>query len=86
MVVTRPIERYKFIENVAAYETLSETHWNAPFIEPTFSPNWFVEINNEIKTKIKALKCYKSQINSKITPDLLKQLNLLQILEDHKMD
>ena len=65
MVVTRPIERYKFIENVAAYETLSETHWNAPFIEPTFSPNWFVEINNEIKTKIKALKCYKSQINSK---------------------
>ena len=65
MVIARPVGVGKKIKLLAAYETLSETHWNAPFIVPTFSPNWFVEINNEIKTKIKALKCYKSQINSK---------------------
>ena len=48
MVVTRPIKRYNFIELVACYETLSETHWNASGIEPQFTPNWFVDIEKEI--------------------------------------
>ena len=65
MVVTRPIKRYNFIELVACYETLSETHWNASGIEPQFTPNWFVDIEKEINQKIKAMKIYKSQINNK---------------------
>ena len=39
MVATRPVGVGKDIEIVAAYETLSETHWNAPHIEPNFTPN-----------------------------------------------
>jgi len=32
----------KDIEILAAYETLSETHWNAPHIEPNV--NWRIKI------------------------------------------
>ncbi|MEM7280435.1 MAG: PIG-L deacetylase family protein [Pseudomonadota bacterium] len=61
-VATRPIGPGKCIELVAAYETLSETHWNAPHIEPNFTPNWVVDISNEIDAKIDALGCFASQV------------------------
>jgi LmbE family N-acetylglucosaminyl deacetylase len=46
---------------LAAYETLSETHWNAPQIEPNFVPNLIVDVTAQIERKIRALKCYESQ-------------------------
>jgi LmbE family N-acetylglucosaminyl deacetylase len=61
MVNTRPNKKY-YPKFILAYETLSETHWNAPYIEPNFVPNFFIDIDKSIKYKIKALKCYKSQI------------------------
>ena len=63
MVATRPVGVAKKIEIVATYETLSETHWNAPHIEPNFTPNWVIDISDHIDLKLKALKCYKSQIS-----------------------
>ena len=63
MVATRPVGVGKDIKIVAAYETLSETHWNAPHIEPNFTPNWVVDISDHISEKLNALKCYKSQIS-----------------------
>ena len=63
MVATRPVGVGKDINIVAAYETLSETHWNAPHIEPNFTPNWVVDISGHIRTKLNALECYKSQIS-----------------------
>ena len=63
MVATRPVGVGKDIEIVAAYETLSETHWNAPHIEPNFTPNWVVDISDHISKKLNALECYKSQIS-----------------------
>ena len=42
MVAARPVGAGSKIEMLAAYETLSETHWNAPHIEPNFVPNWVV--------------------------------------------
>ena len=50
------------IKTLAAYETLSETHWNAPHIEPNFTPNWTVDISDQIDKKLEALACFKSQI------------------------
>jgi LmbE family N-acetylglucosaminyl deacetylase len=63
MVNTRPNKKNhpKF---VLSYETLSETHWNASYIEPNFNPDFFVNIDKTIKDKIKALKCYQSQIKN----------------------
>jgi LmbE family N-acetylglucosaminyl deacetylase len=63
MVATRPVGVGKDIEIIAAYETLSETHWNAPHIEPNFTPNWVVDISDHISKKLNALECYKSQIS-----------------------
>lgn len=48
---------------VLAYETLSETHWNVPGIEPTFAPEFFVNVTDYISHKKAALQCYASQIN-----------------------
>ena len=62
MVATRPVGIGRKIEIVASYETLSETHWNAPHIEPNFTPNWVVDITEFIDVKLEAMKCYKSQV------------------------
>jgi N-acetylglucosamine malate deacetylase 1 len=64
MVATRPVGGSRRIELLAAYETLSETHWNAPQIEPNFVPNWVVDITAELSRKIDAAKCYRTQIPS----------------------
>ena len=63
MVATRPVGVGRDIEIVATYETLSETHWNAPHIEPNFTPNWVIDISDYIDIKLMAFKCYESQIS-----------------------
>jgi LmbE family N-acetylglucosaminyl deacetylase len=62
MVATRPVGVGAQIELIAAYETLSETHWNAPHIEPNFVPNLVVDISEHEERKARALACYASQI------------------------
>lgn len=62
MVCARPVGAGSGIEVLAAYETLSETHWNAPHIEPNFTPNWVVDIGDHMDKKLEALACYESQI------------------------
>lgn len=62
MVATRPVKVGAAIEMVAAYETLSETHWNAPHIEPNFTPDWVCNITEYIDIKIRALNCFESQV------------------------
>ena len=47
---------------VLAYETLSETHWNVPGIEPAFIPDLFIDTSNYMNQKEKALRSYDSQI------------------------
>ena len=61
MVATRPtyVGHPKII---LAYETLSETYWNAPGIEPNFSPEIFFDISETLEVKMEALKKYSSQV------------------------
>jgi len=77
MVATRPIGLSKSISLVASYETLSETHWNAPYLEPNFTPNYVVNIDDYIDTKLKALSCYESQITKDDGPRSLKSVKSL---------
>lgn len=62
MVATRPVGPGAEIRLIAAYETLSETHWNAPHIEPNFTPNWVCNVTEHIETKLSALECYATQV------------------------
>ena len=63
MVCTRPKKNSK-IKMVLSYETLSETHWNANYIEPNFVPDVFIDISKQYKFKEKALLKYSSQIKN----------------------
>ena len=50
MVATRPIGK-NYPKIVLAYETLSETFWNAPGIESAFVPELFVDITENLNKK-----------------------------------
>ena len=62
MVAIRPIYDGKYIDVAASYEVLSETHWNAPAIEPAFNPNITIDITSQIDTKLEALSCFEGEI------------------------
>lgn len=47
---------------VYAYETLSETNWNAPYLTPAFRPTHFVDISAHLEAKLEALRCFASQL------------------------
>lgn len=49
---------------VLAYETLSETHWNVPGVEPAFVPEFFYDISDYLEMKRTALSCYASQVSN----------------------
>lgn len=63
VVACRP-NHSDFPRTVLCYETLSETHWNVPGVEPAFIPDLFVDISEQLDTKIAALKQYDSQISN----------------------
>ncbi|MBP2471919.1 LmbE family N-acetylglucosaminyl deacetylase [Crossiella equi] len=54
VVATRPFRKGKDIRLTAMYETISETYWNVPGAEPTFSPHWTVDITETIQLKLDA--------------------------------
>tara|TARA_B100000989_G_C19521432_1_gene464376 strand:- start:1790 stop:2455 length:666 start_codon:yes stop_codon:yes gene_type:complete len=69
VVSVRPNGKF-FPKKVLSYETLSETHWNVPGIEPSFNPDYFIDISKNIKKKLSALSSYKSQIKNNPTRSL----------------
>lgn len=79
MVASRPVGVGKRLKLVAAYETLSETHWNAPHIEPNFTPNWVVDITDYIDIKLDAMACYTSQLHKFPEPRSLEALRALAL-------
>lgn len=61
LVAARP-HQAEFPRNVLAYETLSETNWNAPYITPSFIPNVFVTIDRWLPRKLDAMMLFGSQV------------------------
>lgn len=61
MVMCRPNGK-PLPRSVLAYETLSETNWNAPPLTPGFLPNTFVDISQHLDTKLQAFAAYQSQV------------------------
>ncbi|MCA1441659.1 PIG-L family deacetylase [Ensifer sp. IC4062] len=61
LVACRP-HQAEFPTRILAYETLSETNWNAPYLSPTFVPNVFIDIAAHMETKLEAMQAFASQL------------------------
>ena len=63
-VAWRPnTEMGRKIKRVLAYEVQSETHWNASYLEPGFTPNIWVSLSeSQLERKLDALCGYASQM------------------------
>lgn len=61
LVASRPHGNF-FPKTVYAYETLSETNWNAPYLVENFTPNVYIDITDTINIKIEAMSCFESQL------------------------
>lgn len=60
-VASRP-STLSTVKNLLFFEVLSSTGWN--FSNRSFSPNFFIEIENEFESKILAMQKYEKEINS----------------------
>jgi LmbE family N-acetylglucosaminyl deacetylase len=67
-------------QSVYAYETLSETNWNAPYLTPGFIPNVFIDISDFLDKKIQAMKSYQSQVKPFPNERSLESLHALATL------
>ena len=63
LVASRP-HQAAYPRMILAYETLSETNWNAPYITPPFVPNVYLDISNYLERKIAAMRKFSSQLRS----------------------
>jgi LmbE family N-acetylglucosaminyl deacetylase len=61
LVAARP-NGGRTVSAIYAYETLSETNWNAAYLTPGFQPNVFFDISDHLDRKLEAMQAYKSQI------------------------
>jgi len=62
MVALRPLAKRKCVKQILCYETVSETHWSAAYVESSFEPQLWVDISDYLPTKIEAMRKYKSQL------------------------
>ena len=44
------------------FETVSSTEWQPASVDKQFLPNWFVDVGDVFKNKMKALRCYDSEM------------------------
>jgi len=79
MVAARPINGGRSIKLLAAYETISSTHWNAPHLEPNFTPNMVVDITDQIDAKVEAMSLFESQLHSFPGPRSTEALRALAV-------
>jgi N-acetylglucosamine malate deacetylase 1 len=77
MVALRPDGRRHRVGRVACYETVSETHWAAAGVEPTFEPNWYVDISGSLEMKLAAMRAYASQLAEGIPARSLEAIEAL---------
>jgi len=51
-----------FIESIFSFEVPSSTEWSSSVNLPSFRPNYFVNIDSEIESKLGALNCYNFEM------------------------
>jgi LmbE family N-acetylglucosaminyl deacetylase len=79
LVACRP-NRPGYPKSLFAYETLSETNWNAPNLTPAFLPTRYVDITGFLGAKLEAFACFQSQLAAFPHERSLKALEALAVL------
>ncbi len=79
LVASRPHQQ-TYPTTIAAYETLSETNWNAPYLTPPFVPNVFVDISETLTRKLEAFQMFASQVKQPPHERSVASLNALATL------
>jgi len=74
LTATRPFSNTR-VKEVISYEVPSSTEWN--FSAPPFSPNLFIDINKELKFKLKAMSQYKSELKKFPHPRSLEGIEII---------
>ncbi|HLO65496.1 MAG TPA: PIG-L deacetylase family protein [Holophaga sp.] len=80
LVAARP-DGGAFPRRIFAYEVLSETNWNAPYLVPPFVPNHFVDITATLELKLEAFGLFRSQVKE---PPHERSLPALRALALHR--
>ena len=62
MTACRPLKKCS-VKKILSFEVLSSTEWGK-FKKTNFEPNYYIDISNELKKKISALKFYKKELRS----------------------
>jgi len=86
LVAARP-RSADYPRRILAYETLSETGWAAPYLDPAFAPNLFVDIAASLESKIAAFQCFVSQCRAfpdERSPEALRALAQLRGANVHR--
>lgn len=84
MVAVRP-KYFPQVKKVYAYETLSETGWNAPSVANEFIPNVWVDISDVLEEKLKALNYYTLQISDFPDPRSIEAVRALAMYRGSQM-
>ena len=62
MVGLRPVAARPAVKKILCYETVSETHWAAGGIEPSFEPQVWIDVSEDLEAKLEAMRLYVSQV------------------------
>lgn len=76
-VACRPLKK-NTVKNIFCFEILSSSEWQIS-TKKKFNPNYFINIDNEIKQKLSALKMYKNELKKYPHSRSLKGVNALSM-------
>ena len=76
LVALRPSVNFS-VKKIWSYETISETEWALPVKKNMFRPNVYIDISDTLKTKLKAMLAYKSELRDHHHPRSLETLSVL---------
>lgn len=79
LVAARP-HQAAYPRKILAYETVSETNWNAPHVTASFVPNVFIDIEESLERKLEAANMFRSQMRQFPHERSLKTLRALAIV------
>lgn len=67
MTACRPQGNYS-VKTILCFEIPSSTEWQTPNSGQAFEPNWFVDVSEVFKLKIRALKAYEEEMRDSPHP------------------